>query len=243
MHPTTLKTIADYEKSVNLAKAKYEQIYRLAGEAANELDGLAKYITPAHFSFNMPTFENLTQEIDRKAWSKLMHASGLAETFDAVAMKQFEASLEHNPPVFSEATAKATILKLAGDIELMFNRGLVALFQRLSGKYKSHDAFKIKKKSIVKLKGWANSISHDKHNLVNDFDRVIKKLTGGHYEPYQLVSLLDKAIQKQEVYENEYFCVRFFDNGNGHIVIKNNDLINKINAIIAKYYGEQLGAK
>ena len=47
---------------------------------------------------------------------------------------------------------------------------------------------------------------------------------------------------KQE-YEDEFFSMRYFQKGTGHLAFKRPDLIEKMNDIIAKYYPGMLAAR
>ncbi|OAT24868.1 hypothetical protein M976_04330 [Buttiauxella ferragutiae ATCC 51602] len=40
----------------------------------------------------------------------------------------------------------------------------------------------------------------------------------------------------KEVYEDEFFSIRYFQKGTAHITLKRYDLIERMNDIIAKYY-------
>lgn len=47
---------------------------------------------------------------------------------------------------------------------------------------------------------------------------------------------------KQE-YEDEFFSVRYFQKGTGHLTFKRPDLIERMNDIIAKHYPGMLAAR
>ena len=242
--PALNKTLADYEQGVNKAKEYYKEIYRLAELARQELSAVEQYLEPGHFArYNMPRIEDLNQEIDRRAWRRTIMKSGFSQAMDAQAMKEFDDSLERNPPVFSAENARATIVMMSHDAEMMFNRGLVKLFQQLQKKYKSHDAFKVQKKSIIEnCRGWGCGISVYRHDLFNDIDRVLKICQGLEFKPYHWIGELETAIKSGEDYKDDAIQVKFFANGNAHLIIHNEDLLFKINAIIAKWYGEALAA-
>lgn len=242
--PATRKTVREYEQAVKQAKEHYANALKLAKLGNQCLKEIGDYLEPEFFSsYHLPDIEKINSEIDRRAWRKLISVTGFSQIFDAVAMDAFDKALDNNPPEFTEANALATIERLSADAGMMFNRGLVSIFKRLSGEYKSHSAFKVQKKMIIKnLRGWSG-VAHDKTDMINDLDRVLCGLTSREYKPYELVGKLTEALLKHSgEYEDSYISCKFFMNGNAHIVIKDQGLIDRINDIIAGWYGKELAA-
>lgn len=242
--PATRKTVREYEQAVKQAKEHYANALKLAKFGNQCLKEIGDYLEPEFFrDCHLPDIDKLNSEIDRKAWRKLMSVTGFSNIFDAVAMDDFDKALDNNPPEFTEANALATIERLSADAGMMFSRGLVSIFKRLSGEYKSHSAFKVQKKMIIKnLRGWSG-VAHDKTDTINDLDRVLCGLTSREFKPYELVGKLTESLRKHTgEYENIYISCKFFKNGNAHIVIKDQGLIDRINDIIADWYGKGLAA-
>lgn len=242
--PATRKTVREYEQAVKQAKEHYANAIKLARLGNQCLKEIGEHLEPHFFSkYNLPETKEINKEIDRRAWRKLISVTGFSQLFDAVAMDAFDKALDNNPPEFTEANALATIERLSADANMMFSRGLVSIFKRLSGEYKSHSAFKVQKKMIIKnLRGWSG-VAHDKTDMINDLDRVLCGLTSREFKPYELVGKLTEALQKHTgEYEDSYICCKFFMNGNAHIVIKDQGLIDRINDIIADWYGRGLAA-
>lgn len=242
--PTTRKTVREYEQAVKQAKEHYANALKLAKLGNQCLKEIDDYLEPEFFSsYRLPDVEKVNSEIDRKAWRKLISVTGFSQIFDAVAMDAFDKALDNNPPEFTEANALATIERLSADAGMMFSRGLVSIFKQLSGEYKSHSGFKVKKKMIVKnMVAW-HGVAHDKTGMINDLDRVLCGLTSREYKPYSLIGKLTDAIQNRGgEYEDNYMTCKFFMNGNAHIVIKDQGLIDRINDIIADWYGKGLAA-
>lgn len=189
--PATRKTVREYEQAVKKAKEHYANAIKLADLGNQCLQEIGERLEPHFFSkYNLPDIENINSEIDRKAWRKLISVTGFSQIFDAVAMDAFDKALDNNPPEFTEANALATIERLSSDAGMMFSRGLVSIFKRLSGEYKSHSAFKVQKKMIIKNLRWWSGVAHDKTDMINDLDRVLCGLTSREYKPYALVGKL-----------------------------------------------------
>ncbi len=49
--------------------------------------------------------------------------------------------------------------------------------------------------------------------------------------------------QTKEVYEDEFFSIRYFQKGTVHLMFKRLDLVEKMNDIIAKHYPGMLPTK
>lgn len=47
----------------------------------------------------------------------------------------------------------------------------------------------------------------------------------------------------QQEYEDEFFSVRYFQKGTGHLIFKRPDLIDQMNGIIAKHSSGMLAAR
>lgn len=243
--PTTRKTMREYEQAVNEAKTHYANAIKLLHLGNDKLSELGKYMEPSAFSSHkIPRIEDINSEIDRRAWRKLMSVTGLQKTFDRVAMEAFDKSLETDPPEFTESNAAATIQGLMSEADTMFKRGLVELFRRLSGEYKSHSAFKINRRMILGGVRGFNGVAWDKHDTINDLDRVLCELTGREFVPNRLVGEFDNALltSGEQVFEDGYIKSVFYLNGNAHITIKDDALVDKINNIIAGWYGNQLAS-
>lgn len=234
------RTLADYERLVKQGIQHIKDAYRSRDLAQDTFEQLGSYIMPLELVYRMPRIDDLVDSVNRRAWRKLMSVTGLADTLDAVALAEFDQSLESVPVVeFTADNARATIAKLAGDQDMMFKRGLVELFKSLSGNYRSHDAFKVQKRSITKLlrTDWYG-IGHDAVDLCNDIDRVLCRLTNREFVPYTFQGELERAIRSDRDYENGYITVKLFQNGNAHLIIKDQALIDRINGIIAEWYGD-----
>lgn len=235
------RTLADYESLVKQGIQRIKDTYRSRDLAQEAFEQLGSHIMPSELVYRMPKIDELVDSVNRSAWRKLMSVTGLADTLDAVAMAEFDKSLESVPVVeFTADNARATIAKLAGDQDMMFKRGLVELFKKLSGNYRSHDAFKIQKRSITKMMhtDWYG-IGHEAVDLCNDIDRVFRGLTGREFVPYAFQGELEMAIRSGKDYDDGYITVKLFQNGNAHLYIKDQALIDRINGIIAEWYGDR----
>ena len=71
---------------------------------------------------------------------------------------------------------------------------------------------------------------------INDIDRVFKVLDGKSHIPRSLEMGINGALIDKKIYEDDYYRIKGFKNGNMHIEFKRQDLLDKANLMIHKYY-------
>lgn len=132
----------------------------------------------------------------------------------------------------------------------MFRRGIVNVFRYLSDDYKtnSNEPFRIGRKVVMT---WMVGPSFKRglqirygmpSDKMNDIDRIIKTLDGKQFKPRDLEYAINTALEKCEVFEDDYYRVKGFKNGNMHIEFKRDDLLDGLNDQIAEHYGNALAA-
>lgn len=153
------------------------------------------------------------------------------------------------PPVTVE-NIRATLEQFAADADMIFRRGMANAFSKLDRRFRSHDGFKVGGR-VVLTYAFDNfgSISYGGgfRDTLMDIERAFAVLDGinstsyssslfaleqdrrGHYGP------------KQSVTETEYFRIRGYKNGNAHLWFVRDDLVEKVNKLLAEYYGEVIG--
>lgn len=185
--------------------------------------------------------------IDIRGWDYLLSESGLRTFMDAKAREQWNSQIaEGDVPELNAANIEATFAQLYGARGDMFERGVLQCFRRLSWNYKTNEPFKFGKRIIVR---YLLSYGSPNHRVTNELDDLIRVfcILDGKPEPdhrngaYMLVSDTRQA-QLSEA-ENNYFHLRWFKNGNGHLCFKRPDLVDKMNLILAKHYPNALASE
>lgn len=78
---------------------------------------------------------------------------------------------------------------------------------------------------------------------MNDLDRVFRIIDGKDHQPHALQNAINTAMADGNIYEDGYFHVKGFRNGNMHLKFKRTDLLDKANRMIGDYYnGNALAA-
>jgi len=241
---TIPKTITDYCETRDRALDLLKQAGALIAAADKELTQINRY----GLSCNARPRNSLVEtrkEIDRTLWRLAFDKTGFLRLMDATAVDDFERSMDRDPPEFSTETIRSTFVNLAQQSELMFARGLVNVFRLLSKRHRTNtdQPFTVGEKAIlpgIVQAGFQRGlhVSHHGSPRLNDIDRVFKVLAGETPQPRALETALNAALLERAPYEDDYYLIRGYGNGNLHIRFKRRDLLDAANRIIAQYYGD-----
>ena len=192
------------------------------------------------------------QGLDRGIWSHLIESTNLERLMDKTARDQFREQLREDPPEATAENCFATLSQLVGDSDMIFKRGIATAFAKLDRRFRSHDGFKIGTRVVLSYAmsdGRWNYHSHPDETL-RDIERTFLTLDGKPHPERSagFLGMVDAAMHKAgwgprayEV-EDDYFRLRVFMNGNAHLWFKRPDLVEKVNLLLADYYGATLGA-
>ena len=190
---------------------------------------------------------SIVRIIDVRGWDYLLSESGLRTFMDAKAREQWNRQIsEGDVPEFTVANIEATFAQLYGARGDMFERGVIECFRRLSWNYRTNQPFKFGKRVIVRCLLSSGSPNHRVTNELDDLIRVFcvldnKPEPDHRHGAYVLVSEVRQARQTEA--KHDYFRLRWFKNGNGHLTFKRLDLVEKMNQILAKHYPNALASE
>lgn len=249
---------------IEAARAKILDLYRVAAEALKGADDLLRVAAPSGscllpalhadrngFPLRLDQLEEAVRRpLDRSIWSHLIQVTQLDRLMDATAKKQFRDQLDKDPPPATADNCRATIEQLLGDSDLIFKRGVATAFSKLDRRFRSHDGFKIGSRIVISYfadrDGW---LSSNRRDILVDVERAFAVLDGQE-APHRDAGI-DGALRlargsglSARAYEAEssYFRAKVFKNGNAHVYFKRDDLVDKVNLLLADYYGAALGA-
>jgi hypothetical protein len=197
-------------------------------------------------------------------WANIVRMTDLQRLMDSEAKETLRAQMAYVPdrvdrrgqlitekeaakglPPITVDNVYATIESFIADSGTIFRRGIANVFSRLDRRFKSHDGFKIGSRIILTYVfdsyGYLNS-GWIRDKLI-DVERVFSVLDGHPEGSFQ--SAIDQLSRRktklggaQSEHETPYFRIRAFKNGNAHLWFSRDDLVEKVNKLLAEYYGE-----
>ena len=201
--------------------------------------------------------DELVKRVDAAAWDFLMNRSGLRTFMDAAARAQWQKDIyERKVPSLTLENVQATFKELFDSRREMFERGVIEVFRHLSWDYRTNNPRLFGKRIILRyiLDTWGNAgkrttggPSSTGCDRLDDLIRVMTVLDGkpepdhrqGAYavlrEHFNFQSFADGATLIGEM-----ISIRCFHNGNGHITFLRPDLVDQLNAIVAKHHPRAL---
>ena len=213
-----------------------------------ECNKIGKYATP-RYARPTGTLKEAIKELDQSVWRAAFILTGMMQILDAASKRKFDQSLHDDPPAFTLGNVQSAFLEFAQTADKMFDDGIINVFGGLNGKYKTHDQFSVGEKIIMgfvidpRFSRGLRVMNGSGQDRLNDIDRVFKVLDGKPHVAYSLTTAMDAAFQEAKDYEDEYFSMRAFKNKNLHLRFKRGDLVDKVNKIIAKRYGNTVGQR
>ena len=179
---------------------------------------------------------------DRDAWMLLLKRSRMTELMSHQDKDTYYQQLAKDPPALTRESVIGTFTELFGNRHSTWRRSVVELFAGLSGRYKSHDPFKVARRMILpNAMGWAGwSFYTHADDKVDDLQRVINVIQGK--EPPQGDEHWSRLIERHRReratgYQAGPVEFRWFKNGSLHIWLQDDTITQAINAIIAEHYG------
>ncbi|QHM73784.1 DUF4942 domain-containing protein [Mixta intestinalis] len=193
----------------------------------------------------------ITRNIDRSIWRDLMLKSGMMALMDAQARDQWHKNLEEGDlPAISEANILSTFEQLHQNRMEVFERGIINVFKGLSWDYKTNSPCSFGKKiiinNLVTYNRWGFSLNWGwRRDQLADLERMLFLLDGkpipdnrGDVTTRLMAHIRDNP--DKDVYEDEFFRIRYFQKGTAHLTFKRLDLVERMNDIIAKHYPGRL---
>jgi len=189
--------------------------------------------------------------LNRSVWDHVIRSTNLDQLMDRHEREAFQAQLRDSPPEATVENIAATVERLLGDSDLIFKRGIANIFSKLDRRFRSHDGFKIGARLVLSCAisdfgTWNHYAGHD-DNLV-DIERTFAILDR-QPQPTRDAGIVGainagrgRGLSRQ-AYEvsSPYFRAKMFKNGNVHLWFERDDLVERVNLLLAEYYGANLG--
>ncbi|PBB29767.1 DUF4942 domain-containing protein [Mesorhizobium sp. WSM3882] len=206
--------------------------------------------------------------IDISCWHYLVKMTDLEVLMDKQAKDELRDTLKWVPERYDRGDGKelvnldeimgippvtvdnvyATIEKWAGESEMIFRRGIATAFSKLDRRFRSHDGFKVGSRMILTYAfdrdhghvSWGGT-----WDTVRDIERTFSVLDGKK-PSYNSIENVVRAERRgfqpqQSEHHGEYFRIVAYKNGNAHLWFTRDDLVERVNKMLAEYYGEVIG--
>ena len=196
------------------------------------------------------SLEEFRRQIDARTWMNLIALTGIRDLMDRTAKDDLHKDLCGNVPEVTEEAVYSILENLVTDADLIFQRGLARAFSDLDPRFKSHDAFKVGSRIILTgvFDDWGTwNYYNNARATIADIERVFAVLDGNRKPD---IGALERTISesregggfnpRQSTCETPYFRIHTFKNGNAHLWMLRDDLVEKVNLTLAAYYGEVL---
>jgi predicted RNA methylase len=159
--------------------------------------------------------------------------------------------VEMGMPDITVENVYATLQQFQADADMIFRRGVANAFSKLDRRFRSHDGFKIGGRIILdRLMSDSGRFSYDsyKRDTLLDVERAFSIVDGQNVKAAYagIVGQIEANRSgcwhpREDLIESTYFRVRIYKNGNGHLWMKRPDVVEKINKVLAEWYGEVIG--
>lgn len=205
-----------------------------------------------HGAKDLPTYVQI--QVDKYVWHWLVSHTHLGQFMTSEQRQAFADSTSDsttNADSWDEVkyvpltveTAQATLLKIAAHAGDSVEISVVELFHKLSRKHKSNDGFSFGKRLVyTQVMGRFGVMDCEVSEALYEFQRVVDLMEGRMPAENAWMSELNQKI-REAFRRDELGCEtdsirgRLFKNGNAHFFLKNQETIDKMNAIVAKRLG------
>ena len=215
--------------------------YNAHNDEAKAKPALLGQVLPARESY----LAGMRKIVDTDVWGYVIKISELETVMDKTAKNQMHQDLMSDPPEATVDNIAATLRQFIQDADAIFKRGIAKCFTDLDRRFRSHDGWKIGSRIILSYAfdnfGWRFDRAHD--DTLRDIERTFLTLDGRKAPQYGgIVDLVSRSRSygsgpRQSEFENDYFVIRGFKNGNCHIWFKRDDLVDRVNQLLGEYYG------
>lgn len=211
-----------------------------------------RYLRTAAKLLNCDTWSYIVQQtdlerlMDKEAKDKLHdQLRYVPDKVDRDGQLITEDEAEKGMPPLTVENVYATLETFQRDAGFIMARGVANAFANLDRRFRSHDGFKIKHRIILTYAFDSHGFRYNsrQQDTLLDVERVFLVLDNKKVAAYggivhQCRQEAGWGSPRPIVIEGAYFRIRIFGNGNAHLWFTRRDLVEKVNKILADWYGE-----
>lgn len=183
--------------------------------------------------------ETYTKRVDASFWRALLERTQIQQVMSQAVRNQWRDSLEKcTTPTFTLEAVLPTIQALYDNRHTMLSEAVVELFRLRSWDKKTNRPEKFTPKQIW----FYGTYVHESDHWVESLHRILH-LLDGRPEPDWNGSVKGIIYARGSIgknyagtYDHDYWSMTVYKNGNAHLTIKRQDLVDKLNDIVAARY-------
>jgi hypothetical protein len=194
--------------------------------------------------------KSIRGKIDMVFWENIMATSRLQSVMHNDAKKKMRQQLIENAPEFDRKHVYNTIDDYMNNRLRTFVEGAINVFESLDTGFKSNDKILFRKKVIFNDAFAGNNWYHhsDGKDQISDLERIFMLLDGKDPSRIPRVEQAQHIIENEKENESEevelpYFTCKLYKKGSVHLVFTRQDLVDKLNSLIASHYKGALGKR
>lgn len=250
------QTVTAIVDNVTQALADIDAGFRLLLAARQRLEGTLGDGIAYHHLWDQSIYdydldaqsEKSRKHVIKNAWKYVIKKTELRSYMTEKRSKELDAQIENNElPSLTAENILTTLHGLSGRVDALLNESIAETFDWLrptsswgTGKLKTNIKYKVGRKAIIYGvepnygNGFRTCYSYDQRwrALGNVFSLLDKQ--GVKKYPYDFLTRFNAALkdyQTDNVYEDEYFRIKPYKNGNAHIEFLRMDLLAELNRI------------
>jgi len=202
-----------------------------------------------HYSDTFKQYQSkIVKTIDARYWLKIIDTTKLTAVMNTRAKQEMRTLVQKNAPAFDRKHVYGTLEQHLNNRFITFVQGAVEVFQSLNHSFKSNDQICFRDRLI-----FSNAMCGDSFNSyssapdrIQDVERIFCILDAKDPSELDLEHRASAQLRNWRQFENgivplPYFNCKVYKNGNVHLWFTRRDLVDKLNALIANYYGSVLG--
>jgi hypothetical protein len=184
---------------------------------------------------------------DQSAWNSLLERSNVMDLMSAKRKAEWRTTLaKGEAPPFTQDAIIGTFRSLYEARAEVFETSVVESFEQLHPCYQRNGLTGFGKRIILSNVTDVYAGGLPGHSACDQIDDLLRFMHVLDAKPVPHRHKIREAILKAitagsaRLYEDDYIFIRWFKNGNGHLTFKRDDIVIKMNEMIAKHRANTL---
>jgi len=236
-------------KQMRTVGAMIDEMHKLQGFGMEipRAEWVGRYQYSARLSSS--SFANVMSEIDAGAWRYLMDQSGLWSLMDAQARSDWNNRIANREvPPLTRDNIRETFGSLHAARVDIFERGIINAFKRLSWDYKTNNPIRFGRRivveRVVEIRSGMPFFAHAACNELDDLRRLFFVLDGEPEPDHRNGGMFHELTRAwkdgNHGTADQYLALRWFKKGTAHVTFHRPDLVEGMNAILARHHPNAL---